>query len=115
MSDRPRQTLGLLAPGTLRSASSGLSGQQLSSLSSRVEAKRTELENLQQLRDASALLASRMQELEQKLSTLRHGTEGMRSNASVAMLDRKGTDDTESQGATLPTALVRIPVEPSDP
>ncbi|KAI5303521.1 hypothetical protein KEM56_007467, partial [Ascosphaera pollenicola] len=74
MSDRPRQTLGLF-PAALRNPSSTALNQQSSTLSSRVEAKRAELENLQQLRDTSALLASRMQALEQKLSTLRDGTE----------------------------------------
>lgn len=76
MSDRPRQTLGLFSTA-LRNPSSNASGQQSSTLLSRVEAKRAELENLQQLRDTSALLALRMQVLEQKLSTLRDGTEGL--------------------------------------
>lgn len=43
----------------------------------RIEAKKTELEHLRQLRDLSAALAGQMEALEEKLRTLKDGTEGM--------------------------------------
>ena len=46
------------------------------SLQARVNEKKVELENLKQLRDLSAAVASQMEALEQKLSTLSDGTEG---------------------------------------
>lgn len=46
-------------------------------LQARIEEKKAELENLKQLRDLSAGLAGQMQMLEEKLSTLSDGTEGM--------------------------------------
>ena len=52
------------------------STQQSSILSARIASKRAELEDLKQLRDVSGALASQMEVLEQKLSTLRDGTEG---------------------------------------
>lgn len=46
-------------------------------LVARINEKRAELENLKQLRDLSAGLATQMQTLEEKLSTLSDGTEGL--------------------------------------
>lgn len=46
-------------------------------LLARIEEKKAELENLKQLRDLSAGLAGQMQMLEEKLSTLSDGTEGI--------------------------------------
>ena len=46
-------------------------------LLARVNEKRAELENLKQLRDLSGGLAAQMQALEDKLSTLADGTEGV--------------------------------------
>lgn len=45
-------------------------------LVARINEKRAELENLRQLRDLSSGLASQMQTLEDKLSTLSDGAEG---------------------------------------
>ena len=53
-------------------------------LLARIEEKKAELENLKQLRDLSAGLAGQMQMLEDKLSTLSDGTEGMRCLFLVA-------------------------------
>ena len=53
------------------------STQQSSVLSARIESKKAELEDLKQLRDVSNSLATQMEALEQKLSTLRDGTEGL--------------------------------------
>lgn len=46
-------------------------------LQARINEKKAELENLKQLRDLSAGLAGQMQMLEEKLSTLSDGTEGL--------------------------------------
>ena len=46
-------------------------------LVARINEKKAELENLKQLRDLSAGLATQMQTLEEKLSTLSDGTEGL--------------------------------------
>ncbi len=45
-------------------------------LLARISEKKTELENLKQLRDLSAGLATQMQTLEEKLATLSDGAEG---------------------------------------
>lgn len=50
---------------------------QSPALIARVNEKKAELENLKELRDLSAAVASQMEALEQKLSTLSDGTEGM--------------------------------------
>lgn len=50
--------------------------QPSSALSTRIAAKKAELENLRQLRDSSATLAMQMQALESKIATLKDGTEG---------------------------------------
>jgi len=59
-------------------ASLGSSGQS-PALVARISEKRAELENLKQLRDLSAGLATQMEALEQKLATLSDGTEGVQS------------------------------------
>lgn len=46
-------------------------------LMARINEKKAELENLKQLRDLSGGLAAQMQALEEKLSTLSDGTEGV--------------------------------------
>jgi DASH complex subunit DAD2 len=50
--------------------------QQSSALAARIAAKRSELENLKQLKELSGALAAQMGALEEKLATLRDGTEG---------------------------------------
>jgi DASH complex subunit DAD2 len=54
-------------------------------LSARIAAKKAELENLRQLRDLSGTLATQMQALETKVSTLNDGTEGYTPSDSVGM------------------------------
>lgn len=49
---------------------------QSPALLARIEEKKAELENLKELRDLSAAVATQMEALEQKLSTLSDGTEG---------------------------------------
>lgn len=63
--------------GSLRQApANSASSQQNAALQARVNAKRAELENLRQLRDLSGALAGQMTQLQEKLETLRDGTEG---------------------------------------
>lgn len=60
----------------MRGQSTSGSGAQSPALLARIEEKKAELENLKELRDLSAAVASQMEALEQKLSTLSDGTEG---------------------------------------
>lgn len=60
----------------------GSSGQS-PALVARINEKRAELENLKQLRDLSADLATKMEALEQKLATLSGGTEGRKPGSEV--------------------------------
>lgn len=57
--------------------SSQTSSGQSPILIARINEKRAELENLKQLRDLSAELAAQMQTLEDKISMLSDGTEGL--------------------------------------
>lgn len=70
-----------MLPGGLRQPAS----QPSSALSTRIAAKKAELENLRQLRDLSGTLAMQMQALESKIATLKDGTEGMISNSALAL------------------------------
>ncbi|KAK2790881.1 hypothetical protein FQN52_005326 [Onygenales sp. PD_12] len=106
------------------------SSQQASSLAARIASKRLELENLRQLRDVSGALASQMQALEEKLATLKDGTEGTNVNSMTeqpeyaelecAKVAEAGERDSEAptkdsdghgQKTPLPSTLVRIPAE----
>ena len=66
-----RPTLSGALPG---GSTSG--GSQSTVLQNRIAEKRAELDNLKQLRDLSAAVATQMEALEQKLATLSDGTEG---------------------------------------
>lgn len=65
--------------GSHMRTTSGASGSsaQSSVLVTRIEEKKAELANLKELRDLSAAVATQMETLEQKLSTLSDGTEGL--------------------------------------
>ncbi|ERS96271.1 hypothetical protein HMPREF1624_07180 [Sporothrix schenckii ATCC 58251] len=92
------------------------------SLQARVNEKREELENLKQLRDLSAAVASQMEALEEKLSTLSDGTEAIATvmanwhnvlraiNMASTKLPRAPTEN-EDSSVSLPQMLVRIPTE----
>lgn len=61
----------------VRAQSTSAAGSaQSPALLARIEEKKAELQNLKELRDLSAAVASQMEALEQKLSTLSDGTEG---------------------------------------
>ncbi|KAJ5466857.1 hypothetical protein N7475_004609 [Penicillium sp. IBT 31633x] len=125
------------APGgsSLRQPSGSQSSQQSSALSARIAAKKAELENLRQLRDLSGTLAVQMQALENKISTLKDGTEAVAyvlSNwdnvlRAITLASRKAsglhetTTDPNSKNVEnmcneprLPSTLVRIPAEPRE-
>ncbi|RAQ51377.1 DASH complex subunit DAD2 [Aspergillus flavus] len=56
--------------------------QQLSALAARIASKKAELDNLKQLREMSGALAMQMQVLEEKIGTLKDGTEGRSCDSS---------------------------------
>ncbi|KAG7139298.1 DASH complex subunit DAD2 like protein [Verticillium longisporum] len=67
----------LTGPGAgVRDGSSSMGGPS-PALVARIEEKKAELDNLKQLRDLSAAVASQMEALEQQLSTLSDGTEAI--------------------------------------
>ncbi|KAK0634953.1 DASH complex subunit Dad2-domain-containing protein [Bombardia bombarda] len=106
------------------SASAPSTGQS-PALLARVNEKKAELENLKELRDLSAAVASQMEALEQKLATLSDGTEAIAMvmgnwhnvlraiNMASAKLPKPSTEGTGSTEdlVPLPQTLVRIPTE----
>ncbi|CAG8885741.1 unnamed protein product [Penicillium egyptiacum] len=124
------------APGgsSMRQPSGSQSSQQSSALSARIAAKKAELDNLRQLRDLSGTLAIQMQALDNKISTLKDGTEAVAyvlSNwdnvlRAITLASNKAGglyEPTESNSKNvekprndthLPSTLVRIPAEPRD-
>ncbi|RJE25622.1 DASH complex subunit DAD2 [Aspergillus sclerotialis] len=54
-----------------------ISQQQSSALAARIASKKAELDNLKQLRDLSSVLSKQMQILEDKIVTLKDGTEAV--------------------------------------
>ncbi|WAO83103.1 DASH complex subunit DAD2 [Fusarium falciforme] len=108
------------------SASATSSAGQSPALLARIEEKKAELENLRELRDLSAAVATQMEALEQKLSTLSDGTEAIAAvvgnwhnvlrainMASSKLAKTAANAPAESQDETgpLPQTLVRIPTE----
>ncbi|WZH39351.1 DASH complex subunit Dad2-domain-containing protein [Fusarium acuminatum] len=87
------------------SASSSSAGQS-PALLARIEEKKAELENLKELRELSAAVATQMEALEQRLSTLSDGTE-----AKLAKTASDPTQAPEDSTGPLPQTLVRIPTE----
>lgn len=98
--------------------------QQFSALQSRINQKKAELENLRQLRDLSSQLAIQMATLEEKLSTLRDGTEavgevlknwtnvlGVLHLVGSQLPKVTGAEGENAQEGMLPGTLIRIPVE----
>ncbi|OOQ86177.1 DASH complex subunit DAD2 [Penicillium brasilianum] len=105
--------------------------QPSSALSTRIAAKKAELENLRQLRDLSGTLAMQMQALESKIATLKDGTEAVAcvlanwdnvlraislASTKASRLHDTGPDEKEdpAREARLPATLVRIPAEPRE-
>jgi DASH complex subunit DAD2 len=101
MAYAPRPTAifpsGSSAGSSLRQPSIGSQNvQQSSALAARIAAKRSELENLKQLKELSGALAAQMGALEEKLATLRDGTEGwgkprLQSRWQARLLTHTGT------------------------
>ncbi|KAF5027770.1 hypothetical protein F66182_100 [Fusarium sp. NRRL 66182] len=107
------------------SASASSSGQP-PALLARIEEKKAELENLRELRELSAAVATQMEALEQKLSTLSDGTEAIAAvvgnwhnvlraiNMASSKLAKTAADTPEApidSTGPLPQTLVRIPTE----
>ncbi|KAJ5112099.1 DASH complex subunit DAD2 [Penicillium argentinense] len=105
--------------------------QPSSALSTRIAAKKAELENLRLLRDLSGTLAMQMQALESKIATLKDGTEAvacvlanwdnvlraisLASKQASGLYDAGAEEADESSSETrLPATLVRIPAEPRE-
>jgi DASH complex subunit DAD2 len=77
----PTRTLPHIRQGSVAGASlNASSAGQSAALQARVNVKKAELEHLRQLRDLSAAMATQMEALQQKLSTLTDGTEGTGTN-----------------------------------
>lgn len=97
--------------------------QQSPVLAARVVSKRAELENLIQLRDLSNALATKMQALEDRISTLKDGTEAVACVLSnwgnvlqaISMASTKTASlnalfsSEDKRTDSLPVTLVRIP------
>ncbi|KAI5863356.1 DASH complex subunit Dad2-domain-containing protein [Durotheca rogersii] len=94
---------------------------QSPALLARVNEKRAELENLQELRDLSAAVASQMEALEQKLATLSDGTEAIATvlgnwhnvlraiNMASGRLAASCSSSGESSGLVLTRLTAKIP------
>ncbi|KAK4251659.1 hypothetical protein VTI28DRAFT_9911 [Corynascus sepedonium] len=97
-------------------------GGQSPALVARVNEKKAELENLKELRDLSAAVATQMEALEQKLATLSDGTEAIALvlsnwhnvlraiNMASAKLPTLAAESGDGE-TSLPQTLVRIPTE----
>ncbi|CDM30023.1 hypothetical protein DTO013E5_8278 [Penicillium roqueforti] len=131
-SSRPSSMLPGAPGGSSMRQPGGSQSQQSSALSARIAAKKAELENLRELRDLSGTLAIQMQALDNKISTLKDGTEAVAyvlSNwdnvlraITLASSKAGGLYEPESDSKNvekrndprLPSTLVRIPAEPRD-
>ncbi|RAL00220.1 DASH complex subunit DAD2 [Aspergillus ibericus CBS 121593] len=135
MAYMPRPTA-MLPPGASASSfrqpnqQSTITQQQSSVLATRIASKRAELDNLRQLRDMSAVLASQMQALQGKIGTLKDGTEAVACVLAnwdnvlraISMASTKAaslefpehmTNSSKGKapdGSPMPATLVRIPV-----
>ncbi|KAE8335159.1 hypothetical protein BDV24DRAFT_11936 [Aspergillus arachidicola] len=107
--------------------------QQLSALAARIASKKAELDNLKQLREMSGALAMQMQVLEEKIGTLKDGTEAvacvlanwdnvlrsisMASTGAVTVQrptvqnPNPLSEDDKSVDTPMPATLVRIPAD----
>ncbi|KAI8692700.1 hypothetical protein LRP88_07636 [Fusarium phalaenopsidis] len=108
-------------------ASATSSAGQSPALLQRIEEKKAELENLRELRDLSAAVATQMEALEQKLSTLSDGTEAIAAvvgnwhnvlraiNMASSKLAKTAvnapSEESQDETGPLPQTLVRIPTE----
>ncbi|KAI1438656.1 DASH complex subunit Dad2-domain-containing protein [Xylaria sp. CBS 124048] len=101
---------------------------QSAALLARVNEKKAELENLRELRDLSAAVADRMEDLQQKLATLSDGTEAIATvmgnwhnvlqainMASAKIPNPRAAENGQAvpgePEVALPQTLVRIPTE----
>ncbi|KAF5860832.1 hypothetical protein ETB97_000984 [Aspergillus alliaceus] len=90
-----------------------VSQQQSSALAARIASKKAELDNLKQLRDMSGALAIQMQVLEQKIGTLKDGTEAktVTIQRPIEQKSNTGSEGNMPVDSPMPATLVRIPTE----
>ncbi|KAL2872234.1 DASH complex subunit DAD2 [Aspergillus lucknowensis] len=134
------RTTSMLPPGSsaasLRQPSTVITQQQSTALAARIASKKSELDNLLQLRDMSKALATQMEALQAKLETLKDGTESVAcvlanwdnvlraiTMASTKLTNIEGVAEGEmgpevkggrSFDPPLPATLVRIPTIQQD-
>ncbi|KAI1083884.1 DASH complex subunit Dad2-domain-containing protein [Whalleya microplaca] len=123
-----RSLPGHLHQGSTSSSANAQSTGQSAALLARISEKKAELDNLKELRELSAAVATQMEALEQKLSTLSDGTEVIATvlgnwhnvlrainMASAKIPNPKGAEESqpapEEDAVPLPQTLVRIPTE----
>ncbi|UNI24798.1 DASH complex subunit dad2 [Purpureocillium takamizusanense] len=116
----PTRSLSTHMRGPSASASTA---SQSPALVARIEEKRAELEHLKELRDLSAAVATQMEALERKVSTLSNGTEAIATvmgnwhnvlraiNMASSKLAKPSSDAEREPTDDLPQTLVRIPTE----
>ncbi|PFH60102.1 hypothetical protein XA68_11457 [Ophiocordyceps unilateralis] len=104
-------------------SSSAPAASQSPALAARIEEKRAELEHLKELRDLSSAMATQMEALEQRLSTLSEGAQAISTvmdnwhsvlgaiHMASARLARPSKPDEDDASERLPQTLVRIPTE----
>ncbi|RDA87202.1 hypothetical protein CP532_2542 [Ophiocordyceps camponoti-leonardi (nom. inval.)] len=117
----------------MRGPSASASSSQSPALAARIEEKRAELEHLKELRDLSSAMATQMEALEQRLSTLSDGAQAISAVMdnwhsvlrAINMASRlmmvcyaakiaqpaRSQEAVEEQDKPLPQTLVRIPTE----
>ncbi|KAG9256322.1 DASH complex subunit Dad2-domain-containing protein [Emericellopsis atlantica] len=112
----------------MRAPSAAGSSAQSPALLARIEEKKAELAHLKELQELSGAVATQMENLEQKLSTLSDGTEAIATvmgnwhnvlrainmASSTKMPGQTGVpsdETTDDAAVALPQTLVRIPTE----
>ncbi|EEQ28517.1 DASH complex subunit dad2 [Microsporum audouinii] len=103
-------------PSSVTGSLSSRPGNQSSSLAALVAAKRAELEDIRQLRDASNTLTTQLEALEAKLATLQDGAEGglpqaKNQETSSTVNSQESAKENEIVKDSLPVPLVRILLE----
>ncbi|KKA29078.1 hypothetical protein TD95_004177 [Thielaviopsis punctulata] len=116
----PQRPVGNMRGPSQTDSVPSLAGQS-SMLAARISEKKMELDNLKELRDLSAAVASQMESLEQRLSTLSDGTEAIAlvmgnwhnvlRAISMASSKLPKPGSAEEAPVPLPQTLVRIPTE----
>ncbi|KAI6780878.1 DASH complex subunit Dad2 [Emericellopsis cladophorae] len=94
----------------MRAPSAAGSSAQSPALLARIEEKKAELAHLKELQELSGAVATQMENLEQKLSTLSDGTEA-KATKMPGQTEVPSGETTDDATVALPQTLVRIPTE----